>query len=312
MVTPHFKHAIESLVPDLLISRMRTLVRGDVLTVLAFHGVESAEHFARQIEMLSRTSEFVDGPTVLASLDGEGQLPRRATLLTFDDAERSVYQNALGVLTEYRIRSVLFPVAGLIGSSEPFWWRETEWLVAQDIRPEEAMVSTASGVIRYLKAIPDSDRRGTLDEMRRRSPVAAPTYPHLSEDELRNWLEAGQEIGNHTYTHPCLPRCSEEAICEEITHAHERLSRIMGRAPRIFAYPNGDIAEAAVSTLRRLDYRLGFLFDHRFTVWPPKDPLRASRLRANSTDSLKRLGLSVSGIHPAVYHARLRLARIRR
>jgi peptidoglycan/xylan/chitin deacetylase (PgdA/CDA1 family) len=160
-----------------------------------------------------------------------------------------------------------------------------------------------------MKLVPEERRRRMLAELRRSFPVSAPApvHPQLRSEELRGLQTAGVAIGNHTVTHPCLPRCSEEQMREEIARAHERISSMTGSEPVAFAYPNGDWDARAEPMLAELGYRVAFLFDHALTS-PKQDPLRMSRVRTDSTVSLERLSLIVSGLHPTLHRLRSRFA----
>jgi hypothetical protein len=49
---------------------------------------------------------------------------------------------------------------------------------------------------------------------------------------------------------------------------------------------------------------VAFLFDHRVNPATPGHPLRISRVRVNDHTSLDRFAVIVSGLHPALHHAR--------
>lgn len=303
------KRTLEGLVPRSVLRALRRRTSRDRLTVLAYHGIPSREHFQRQVDLLAGMCRFVDPDSVLASLRQGATLPPGATLVTFDDGERSVFENALPVLREHEIRSVLFPVASLIDSEQPFWWTEAAWLAERGLAPALLEGLTPAAVIHRLTQVSDVERRALLDDMRARSPDPAPRYPHLTARELATWIDGGQEVGNHTMTHPCLPQCAPEAIRRELVDAHERLRGLLGTAPRVFAYPNGDASDAAARIIAECGYPLAFTFEHRLAAWPSEDPMRVPRIRVNGDDTLDRLALSVSGLHPAIHALRVRAGR---
>jgi peptidoglycan/xylan/chitin deacetylase (PgdA/CDA1 family) len=118
-------------------------------------------------------------------------------------------------------------------------------------------------------------------------------------------LEAGGiEIGNHTMTHPCLDRCDDDTVDRQVRGAHEFLRNALGRAPRAFAYLNGNWDVRAHRVLAAEGYQAGFLFDHRLSALMPPDALRISRLRVGTQTGLDRFAAIVSGLHPAVHRAR--------
>jgi glycosyltransferase involved in cell wall biosynthesis/peptidoglycan/xylan/chitin deacetylase (PgdA/CDA1 family) len=84
--------------------------------VLAEYGI-SPERFATQLTWLRRFGwRFVDLDAVLLGLRGEGRLPRRAVLVTFDDCYADLAE-AASLLAERRIPAVAFAVAGYVGGT---------------------------------------------------------------------------------------------------------------------------------------------------------------------------------------------------
>jgi peptidoglycan/xylan/chitin deacetylase (PgdA/CDA1 family) len=72
--------------------------------------------FAEQLDRLARAGwSFVDLDAVLAALRGERALPRRAVLVTFDDAYVDLLKVACPILEERGIPAVAFAVAGQLG-----------------------------------------------------------------------------------------------------------------------------------------------------------------------------------------------------
>jgi peptidoglycan/xylan/chitin deacetylase (PgdA/CDA1 family) len=85
--------------------------------VLAEYGV-SPELFVAQLDDLDAHGwEFVDLDAVLAWLRGEGSLPRRAVLVSFDDAYADLLEVAAPLLGEREIPAVVFAVAGHLGGA---------------------------------------------------------------------------------------------------------------------------------------------------------------------------------------------------
>ena len=55
----------------------------------------------------------------------------------------------------------------------------------------------------------------------------------------RQVVQAGHEIGNHTYSHPRLITCSAERIRQEIADTQKALEDATGKNPRLFRAPYG-------------------------------------------------------------------------
>lgn len=171
------------------------------------------------------------------------------------------------------------------------------------------MVGAAPRVlVQAMKRMPDEERLRALNELRETSPATPSMTRQLRRADLIELESAGIEVGDHTMTHPCLPMCSLEKVRSEITQSRAVLSEILGRPPRFFAYPNGDWDRRAMAELEASRYAAAFLFDHRLADVPAERPLAISRVRANASDSIDRLRIVLSGLHPAIYHRR-RVAR---
>jgi peptidoglycan/xylan/chitin deacetylase (PgdA/CDA1 family) len=127
---------------------------------------------------------------------------------------------------------------------------------------------------------------------------------HLRREELPILASAGMSVGNHTYSHPCLSRCTDEEVRLEILEAHRILTETIGAAPLSFAYPDGDWDPRGASILEEFGYQAAFQFDHRLSESSPRDPLCISRLRVDSTASLNRFRIILSGLHPALHRLR--------
>jgi peptidoglycan/xylan/chitin deacetylase (PgdA/CDA1 family) len=285
--------------PAQLVFRLRA---ANHLTVLAYHGVDDPDRFARQLDHLTRVSRPVSLAEVTAALDGGRPLPERAVLLTFDDGERSLLEAGLPLLAERGLPGVAFVVAGLLDTDQPFWWSEVAQLAGAG-RAEAAAGRAPATLVRELKALPDGERLAAIDRLRAAAAPAGPT-PQLRRRELPLLESAGVAVGNHTLSHPILPRCDDDKVARELGEAHRILAEALGHPPDAFAYPNGDRDERAERHLAELGYATAFLFDHRVNPRTPAHRLRISRVRVNSHTGLDRFAAIVSGLHPAVHHAR--------
>ena len=274
------------------------------LRVLAYHGIDDPDRFARQLDYLRRTMAPVSLEDVLRALEGRSALPRRAVLLTFDDGERSLFDRGLPLLRERGLPALAFVLAGLLDTCRPYWWSEVQALVGRGGSAAAHPDLPAEQLVRALKRAGDDHRRETIAELRRTARAPAEPQPQLRRHELRELVAAGVAVGNHSLTHPCLPRCPPETSTAEVLEAHRVLSETLGEAPAAFAYPNGDWDAHAERALEEAGYQVAFLFDHRVSAWPPSHRLRVSRLRVSSHTSLDRFATILSGLHPALHHGR--------
>jgi len=271
--------------------------------VLAFHGVDDPEVFAGLMDRVTRNYRPITIHELDRSMHGDLRLPDRSVLITFDDGHRSVLERGLPILAERGLPAVAFIVPGVLSTNDDFWWS-----AASDLANAGGLIEGHEGLygtelVRYLKQIPDVDRIRAVAALEQSAGRPRAPHPQLKTEDLETLRSGGIEIGNHTWSHPCLNRCEPGTIETEITRAHAALEQALGEAPQWFAYPNGDWDQHAEQTLADLGYRLAFLFDHRM-IEPGTDPLRASRLRVNSNTTPERFEIILSGLHPAIHRAR--------
>ena len=275
------------------------------LRVLAYHEVLDAACFVTQMDYIRAYLHPVGVDEVRASLQTGAALPERAVLVTFDDGHRSVLEAALPVLRERSIPAVVYVVAGLLDTDQPFWWNEVEELVERGGEAEHVADGTAPDVVvRALKRCPNEQRLAALLQLRETASSPAPRMLQLRRDELSELEAGGIAIGNHTLTHPCLHQCDNATIRYELEASQRIMTDALGRAPRTLAYPNGDHDPRVRQAAEDLGFEAAFLFDHRLSANPPADPLRISRLRVNADTPMDRFKIIVSGLHPAIHHAR--------
>jgi glycosyltransferase involved in cell wall biosynthesis/peptidoglycan/xylan/chitin deacetylase (PgdA/CDA1 family) len=277
------------------------------LAVLAYHAIDDPDTFREQLAYLSREAYPVSLEEALSGVTGHAGLPKRAVLITFDDADRTLLENGVGALREQGFPSVAFVIAGHLNGHQPFWWAEVKELVHAGGRVAGFEWQSGDELVRRLKRVPEERRRAAIDQLRESASGKASPQPQLLADDLRGLEAGGVIIGNHTVTHPCLPRCQDEELRREIANAHAVLNDAVGRAPEVFAFPNGDWDYRAEPILEELGYRAGFLFDHALVKLPASHRFRISRVRVDSRTSMERLGLVLSGLHPAIHRVRTRM-----
>ena len=270
--------------------------------VLAYHEVVDARLFGQHMDLVQRDWSPVSIEEVCMALGGIKPLPERPLLITFDDGHPSVLETALPILRKHRIPAAVYVVAGLLDTDQPFWWDEVEALVCNGGRTAHTATGLPpEGVVRALKRVTNHKRLEAIEQLRRTAREPAPRMAQLRRKELPVLEEGGISVGNHTLTHPCLHQCDEQTIRYELEESQRILTEALGHAPRTLAYPNGDHDPRVRQAAKDVGFEAAFLFDHRLSANPPTDPLRISRLRVDSTTSMDRFKIILSGLHPAIH-----------
>ncbi|MDP8957614.1 MAG: polysaccharide deacetylase family protein [Actinomycetota bacterium] len=285
------------------------------LRVLAYHQVDDAASFRWQMRYLRERFVPVSSALVLQALQGEANLPARAAWVTFDDADPSVVEQGLPILSDMDVPSSMFVCPGLVDSHQPFWWETVEHAlqagVAASVQGRSFGRQNLLGLLGVLKGLGDAQRREVVGDLERRAlDLRGRPYRRrqITTEQLDRYLASGATLGNHTWDHPCLDRCDPHAQRQQIEQAHAWLEGYLGEPPLIFAYPNGNHSLQSESILNELGYQVGLLFDHRLGSLS-QNPLRISRLRVNASTAPRRFAAILSGAHPAVHQLRRRLAR---
>lgn len=278
------------------------------LTVLGYHGVDDPESFERQLRFLTRRRRPVSLEEVVrAARRGRG-LPQSAVLLTFDDGARSILEVGLPLLRDHGVPAVSFVIAGLLDTEQPFWWVEALELAELGGTADDCPGLRGRPLTEALKQLPDERRRAALDQLRATASGPARPTPQLRRHELRLLESAGIAVGNHSLTHPSLPRCDDQQLTVELTEAHRVLTDSLGHVPLALAYPHGHWDLRVLAAARDLGYAVGFTFDPLVSPLPFPEPLLISRLHVESWTAPDKFATIVSGLFPLVWRT-YRMAR---
>jgi peptidoglycan/xylan/chitin deacetylase (PgdA/CDA1 family) len=86
------------------------------------------QHFAEHLEVLQKYAHPISLKQ-LAIAHQNGNIPRRAVAITFDDGYVDNLYQAKPLLERYKIPSTVFVSSGYMGQPREFWWDELERLL---------------------------------------------------------------------------------------------------------------------------------------------------------------------------------------
>jgi peptidoglycan/xylan/chitin deacetylase (PgdA/CDA1 family) len=81
-----------------------------------------------------------------------------------------------------------------------------------------------------------------------------PVWPLMSAQQVVDVAAAGMEIGSHSVTHTHLPALGAQRLRAEISESRSRLSELLSRPIRGFAYPYGDMDSSARHAVQDAGY----------------------------------------------------------
>lgn len=103
--------------------------------------------------------------------------------------------------------------------------------------------------------------------------------PIMNENQVRDWLDAGHEIGSHSLTHPYLTQLPPARAREEIHASRKKLEDLFGRPIRHFCYPFGDWNERVRDWVAEAGYQTACTTDTGLNA-PTDSPLALKRFTA--------------------------------
>jgi peptidoglycan/xylan/chitin deacetylase (PgdA/CDA1 family) len=248
------------------------VVREPGVIVLTYHRINgsdrrldgiSVEAFERHMKWVREHCNPIE-PAEIEHHASRGRTARPPVVVSFDDGYKDYRELAYPVLQRLRIPAVVFIATSFMDEGGMVWTEAVQWAtryarkdrVKLPWSDEPAMSldgaaarSKLSGAIRaHLKKLPDAERRAILPEL-----LAALDAPPLPERQMLDWddVRAAMEFtrwGGHTHTHPILSRLSRADAEREIKTCRDRIEAETGKAPTLFAYPNGKPADYTPET----------------------------------------------------------------
>lgn len=79
-------------------------------------------------------------------------------------------------------------------------------------------------------------------------------YLNSAEDLVKQMIENGHIVGNHTVNHKCLPNISDEEIKLEIMTLHNSLYEKFGYEMKFFRPPKGEFSQRVIKIAKDLNY----------------------------------------------------------
>ena len=301
-----------------------------MLRILAYHRVAelrdtpavdsrsisaTPEGFALQMEHLARFYRVVSMPEVLDAVEKGRPSPKRAMLITFDDAYADFAEVAWPILKQFRLPATMFVPTAYPDQPEGAFWSD---------RLYQAFAATSRITINvsplgHLPLLPPDQKRRSLRAIQNH----VTTMPHceamrlvdslcaelgqssvqggsvLTWKQLRELAREGLTLGSHTRTHAIMTQVTPERMREEVQGSQEDLQREIGACLPIFCYPNGNHNDVVVSVLRELGIRLAFTTMSGPNNLDSLDPLRLRRtvIMPRTTPAIFCLRLLRLGVH---------------
>lgn len=122
----------------------------------------------------------------------------------------------------------------------------------------------------------------------------------MVEDELRDLVAAGIELGAHTVTHPNLEELDYGSCLREMVESRDVLAGIADAPIRTFAYPYCKYAEAAVRAARDAGFEAAVTCQGRGS-WAP---MEMKRVMITGKDGPPSFALKLAELYGPMFHSR--------
>jgi peptidoglycan/xylan/chitin deacetylase (PgdA/CDA1 family) len=290
--------------------------RAEVLAVLTYHrvsvpapspslypGLISAEphEFEEQMRFFASRSHPLSLSELLAVRRGEGPLPSRSILVTFDDAYRDFAEVAWPILERHGIPVTLFVPTAFPGDrSKAFWWDRLYGALAA--ASPRTLRGSPMGEIRlgarddrinafrrlrdHVKSLPHEEAMETVDELCAQLDAPPSVSSVLTWHELRDLHARGVSLVPHSRTHPLLDRVPADVARAEVVESLRDLEWEVGPVPRVFAYPGGGVRPVVRAILEQERFELAFLTERGTNDLRNPDWLRLRRINVGRASGL--------------------------
>jgi peptidoglycan/xylan/chitin deacetylase (PgdA/CDA1 family) len=258
--------------------------------------------FALQMRYLARRYAVVSMPEVLDTAANGLRLPRRAVLITFDDAYHDFGDTAWPLLQRLQLPVTLFVPTGFPDQPERAFWSDRLYQ-AVAFTEHTALRGTPWGSLPLDTA---RQRRASFQRLRNSLSTmpqgeavrwVEDIYAQLGQqwvtqrsvltwNELRQLACEGVTLASHTQTHAPLTELSPQQMRAEINAAQHDLQREIGHTLPVFCYPRGGHNDTVVRILHEAGYVLAFT-----TLDGHNDLRSADLLRLRRTDITRRTSL---------------------
>jgi peptidoglycan/xylan/chitin deacetylase (PgdA/CDA1 family) len=246
-------------------------------------------HFEEHLEVIKKRTSIIDVRTLQKGLQN-GSLPRKAVVITFDDAYQDILYTVKPMLAVRDMPATTFVVTGNLG--QEYWWDKLANLICgPTILPDQLYVKIGTETLilsekafrnsyrnelsnprrdlldllyqRMIHLPTPGERIAVLDQLKQSIKISGPEELNIAKvmtgAELQYLTADGLVcIGSHTVTHPIMPSLSGSEQCFELENSRLTLEVITGQPVKYFSFPNGKYSKESCHIVRSTGFELAF------------------------------------------------------
>ncbi len=262
--------------------------RGNLLRIVTYHRVDHLDartdldpslisatpgQFQSQVDWLARDFDIVALDDVLAAVTDADALPKRALLLTFDDAYQDFASHAWPILRQRAIPATMFvPTAFPDDHGRSFWWDRLYCAIVCSehadrietplgpylLADKAARLRCFRELKRRLKSLPEHQLQTAVTSLCEQCHAPTPAPAVMDWNQLIQLSRQNISLVPHTHTHPLLDRITLEAVRSEVQRSRAELQQRIGSVLPVFAYPSGHFNEQVAEVVRDEGFKLAF------------------------------------------------------
>jgi peptidoglycan/xylan/chitin deacetylase (PgdA/CDA1 family) len=308
---------------DTGIFRLAAKLHGMAAAILMYHSVlENPEQeedslggiihsrgaFQGQMEMLAKQFRPVPLDQVGRFVKGEGDLPDRAVVVTFDDGYADNYEVAMPILDRVGVPATFYVTVDCVENRRLPWpsrlrfsfrktskktWADesgTVWNLENNPGREQAYLATCDRVCQLAGAALENAVHRIEEELDARLPDDRGRLM-MTWEQVHGLSRNGHIVGSHTMTHPNLAFLSvEEARCE-LVQSKAQMEQHLAAPVEHFSYPCPALfpnwTEQTTAECRKTGYQTAVTTSNGLAR-RQDDPLCLNRVRpTKSVDGLR-------------------------
>jgi peptidoglycan/xylan/chitin deacetylase (PgdA/CDA1 family) len=251
--------------------------------------VVDRDTFARHMALLRKRFVVLSVAELAEYIEQRRPLPSSSCLVTFDDGWRDNYDNALPIMAELRIPSLIFLPMNFIGERRVFWQEALVQLLGRavalvrqdagrrlsiervlapvgldavldhgDPDPKPAIVAAVTAQKGLTRPAIERLVADLADAVGVRTEELAATDGFIDWPQVDAMTRQGVTFGGHGLDHLLLTQVSDAQADAEIHGSKAALDQRLREPTPTFSYPNGYWSPRLAEQVRRAGYRLAF------------------------------------------------------
>ncbi len=303
--------AAEALARSGLLGLLENLDRSpDRVRIVAYHRVDredaepdldpgllsaTPDDFRKQVETVAQHYNPISLDDLMTAHRGDGSLPPRAVLFTFDDGYRDFAEHAWPTLRAAGVPAVLFvPTAYPDVPGPGFWWDRLHATLARTQQTEAFVDSIGTlplgdaaerraahrAIRNQVKSLPHDVAMAWLNDVLAKLADIPSVHRVLGWDALRKLAGEGLAVCSHSHEHALCTQLAPDVLAHDLTLSKQIVERELGAsaAPAVFAYPSGICDATTAKAVKHAGYELAFGGGRHIDRMPLAEPHCVTRL----------------------------------